>query len=159
VGSPGRERLPSRSDRKALRERGVLGEQVGNLTTMVDWWGPPEAMTEATMPRPAYIVRSEQGAPLPPCSSAFTLCLQQSMGSLGGRAQTHPQSHARTHAPPHTRRGRHTQTATHAHLHTHFKKDAEGKTHAERGSHGHTHAHTHTYTRTHTHTQVYKFIR
>lgn len=37
--------------------------QVGNLTTMVDWWGPPEAMTEANMPRPAYIVRTEQGTP------------------------------------------------------------------------------------------------
>eukprot|EP00884_Botryococcus_braunii_P018967 jgi/Botrbrau1/5754/Bobra.0134s0026.2 len=51
-----------RPDPKAKKPGGlVIVYQVGNLTTMVNWWGPPEAMTEENMPRPAYIVRTEQG--------------------------------------------------------------------------------------------------
>ena len=36
--------------------------QVGNLTLDHDFWGPPEYMTAANMPRPAYVVETSSGA-------------------------------------------------------------------------------------------------
>lgn len=36
--------------------------QVGNLTTDVDWWNRPEAMTEENMKRPAYAINTRMGA-------------------------------------------------------------------------------------------------
>lgn len=35
---------------------------MGNLTQDVRYWGPPENMTAATMKRPAYVIRSADGA-------------------------------------------------------------------------------------------------
>ena len=36
--------------------------QVGNMTLDAAFWGPPEQMTAATMPRPAYVVETSSGA-------------------------------------------------------------------------------------------------
>ena len=36
--------------------------QVGNLTTDVNWWDRPEAMTEENMKRPAYAINTRMGA-------------------------------------------------------------------------------------------------
>lgn len=36
--------------------------QVGNLTTDVNWWNRPEAMTEENMKRPAYAINTRMGA-------------------------------------------------------------------------------------------------
>ena len=36
--------------------------QVGNLTRDIEFWGPPENMTAETMKRPAYVIRTSDGA-------------------------------------------------------------------------------------------------
>lgn len=40
----------------------ALLPQVGNLTQDIKFWGPPENMTAANMKRPAYVVRTADGA-------------------------------------------------------------------------------------------------